>query len=127
VILFDNIVQVGASAQGPRRTATNIQPEIHSTDTHRANEINFALLHLFGYQFAPRYKDLFDKVRTCLCGFKHPNQYGDAILMPVRKAQKELIINEWDNVQRIIVSLALKATTQRDVLQLCSRAEDRGR
>ena len=42
---------------------TDIQPEIHSTDTHGANEINFALLHLFGYQFAPRYKDLFDRVR----------------------------------------------------------------
>jgi len=99
---------------------TNIQPEIHSTDTHGANEINFALLHLFGYQFAPRYKDLFDKVRTCLCGFKHPSQYGDAILMPVRKAQKELIINEWDNVQRIIVSLALKATTQSTIVSKLS-------
>ena len=85
-----------------------------------ANEINFALLHLFGYQFAPRYKDLFDKVRTCLCGFKHPSQYGDAILMPVRKAQKELIINEWDNVQRIIVSLALKAKTQSTIVSKLS-------
>jgi TnpA family transposase len=34
----------------------------------------------------------------------------------VRKAQKELIINEWDNVQRIIVSLALKATTQSTIV-----------
>jgi hypothetical protein len=29
---------------------TDIQPEIHSTDTHGANEVNFALLHLFGYR-----------------------------------------------------------------------------
>ncbi len=28
---------------------TDIQPEIHSTDTHGTNEINFAVLHLFGY------------------------------------------------------------------------------
>ena len=35
---------------------TDIQPEIHSTDTHGTNEVNFALLHLFGYQFAPRYR-----------------------------------------------------------------------
>ena len=33
--------------------STDIQPEIHSTDTHGANEVNFALLHVFGYQFAP--------------------------------------------------------------------------
>jgi TnpA family transposase len=40
--------------------------------------------------------------------------------MPVRKAQKELIINEWDNVQRIIVSLALKATTQSTIVSKLS-------
>lgn len=49
--------------------STEIQPEIHSTDTHGTNEVNFALLHMFGYQFAPRYKDLCDKVRTSLTGF----------------------------------------------------------
>src|SRR5208337_2861000 len=70
---------------------------------------------------------LFDKVRTCLCGFKHPSQYGDAILMPVRKAQKELIINEWDNVQRIIVSLALKATTQSTIVSKLSAYARNGR
>jgi TnpA family transposase len=90
---------------------TDIQPEIHSTDTHGTNEVNFALLHLFGYQFAPRYKDLVDKVGTCLCGFKHPSQYRRCDHHAHAKAQKKLIINEWDNVQRISVSLALKATT----------------
>jgi TnpA family transposase len=34
--------------------------------------------------------------------------------------QKELIINEWDNVQRIIVSLALKATTQSTIVSKLS-------
>ena len=40
--------------------------------------------------------------------------------MPVRKAQKELIISEWDNVQRIIASLALKATTQSTIVSKLS-------
>ena len=31
---------------------TNVQPIIHSTDTHGSNPVNFALLHFFGYQFA---------------------------------------------------------------------------
>jgi hypothetical protein len=43
---------------------TEVQPTIHSTDTHGSNPVNFALLHFFGYQFAPRYKDLYDRVRT---------------------------------------------------------------
>jgi len=74
--------------------------------------VNFALLHIFGYQFAPRYKNLFDKVRTSLYGFKHPSQYSDMLLKPIRKANKQLIIDEWPNMQRIFLSLALKTTTQ---------------
>lgn len=36
---------------------TEVQPARYSTDTHGTNHVNFALLHIFGYQFAPRYKD----------------------------------------------------------------------
>ena len=91
---------------------TDIQPQIHSTDTHGTNEINFALLHLFGYQFAPRYRDLPDKVRQSLYGFKHPSQYEGCLLKPIRKLNTQLILDEWENIQRIAVSLALKTTTQ---------------
>ena len=91
---------------------SQVQPDIHSTDTHGANEVNFAILHLFGYQFAPRYKDLADKVSTSLYGFKHPSQYSEGIIKPIRKINPVHIIEEWDQVQRIMVSLALKTTTQ---------------
>ena len=87
---------------------TDIEPEIHSTDTHGTNEVNFALLHVFGYQFAPRYKDLCDKIRTSLTGFRHPSRYGDAILRPARKIREKDIIREWDECRRIFVSLARK-------------------
>jgi TnpA family transposase len=92
---------------------TDIQPEVHSTDTHGTNEVNFALLHVFGYQFAPRYRDIYEKVSTALYGFKHPSQYDESwILKPVRKLNPQLVIEEWENIQRILVSLALKTTTQ---------------
>jgi TnpA family transposase len=91
---------------------SEVQPEVHSTDTHGTNEVNFAILHLFGYQFAPRYKDIFGRVTTSLYGFKHPRRYQSGLLKPVRKISKKLIIEEWENIQRIIVSLALKTTTQ---------------
>lgn len=100
--------------------STDIQPERHSTDTHGANEVNFALLHLFGYQFAPRYKDLYDKVRTSLTGFQHPSHYGDAILKPTRKIRQDDIIREWDECRRIFVSLALKETTQSTIVRKLS-------
>ncbi len=91
---------------------TDIHPQVHSTDTHGTNQVNFALLHLFGYQFAPRYKGIQEKLRTSLYGFEHPNQYGDVLLKPVRKLNTDLIVEEWENLQRIFVSLALKTTTQ---------------
>jgi TnpA family transposase len=91
---------------------TDIQPDVHSTDTHGTNEVNFALLHVFGYQFAPRYRDIYDTVRTSLYGFQHPSHYGEMLLKPMRKVNTRLIVEEWEQMQRIFVSLALKTTTQ---------------
>ena len=91
---------------------TDIQPEIHSTDTHGTNQVNFALLHIFGYDFAPRYKDIYDTVTKSLYGFQHPSRYENLPLKPIRKINTGLIISEWENIQRIILSLSLKATTQ---------------
>lgn len=91
---------------------TSVQPEVHSTDTHGTNQVNFALLHIFGYQFAPRYKDIYDTVTKSLYGFRHPSRYGKLPLKPIRKINTRLIIGEWENITRIILSLAFKATTQ---------------
>ena len=92
---------------------TDIQPAVHSTDSHGANEVNFGILNFFGYQFAPRYRDLYDKVGQGLYGFLHPSQYDlDWLLRPIRKINEKLIIEEWENIRRIILSLALKTTTQ---------------
>jgi TnpA family transposase len=91
---------------------TDVQPEVHSTDTHGTNEVNFAILHWFGYQFAPRYHDLPDKVSNSLYGFQHPSQYADFLLKPIRKINTSLILAEEENIQRIMLSLALKTTTQ---------------
>lgn len=91
---------------------SEVQPEVHSTDSHGTNEVNFAILHLFGYQFAPRYRDIYGKIKTSLYGFRHPIRYKGNLLVPVRKINKKLIMEEWEGIQRIMVSLALKTTTQ---------------
>ena len=44
---------------------------------------------------------------NALYGFKHPSQYEeDMVLKPIRKINTALIIEEWENIQRIMVSLA---------------------
>lgn len=99
---------------------TNIKPTIHSTDTHETNEVNFAILDLFGYQFAPRYKDIQATIFRNLYGFQHPNHYEELLIKPVRKINTDLIVKEWDNIKRIMVSLALKTTTQNVIVRKLS-------
>lgn len=90
---------------------SDIKPERHSTDTHGTNQVNFFILHTFGYQFAPRYRDLQKKMDT-LVGFKTPSDYGEFLITPSRKIYEELIEKEWPNIQRIMASLAQKDVTQ---------------
>ncbi len=92
--------------------STDIISSLHSTDTHGTNEINFGLLHLSGYQFAPRYRDFKQRVKTGLYSMRHPNHYRGQPLKPVRKLNEALIVSEWPNVEHILLSLLLKSTTQ---------------
>jgi hypothetical protein len=102
---------------------TDIKPDIHSTDTHGANKVNFFILNFLGYQFAPRYKNTYDKLGKSLYGFKNLSHYSDLIIKPVRKINSNLIVEEWDNIQRIILSLALKTTTQSNIIEKLSSYE----
>ncbi len=91
---------------------TDIKPTIHSTDTHGTNQVNFAILAMFGYQFAPRYKDIRENTDN-LVGFKSPGEYNKTFLLkPISKANTRLIIEEKDNILHIFASLALKVTSQ---------------
>ena len=92
--------------------SNDIRPDIHSTDTHGTNNINFAILHVFNYKFAPRYKNFYAKFTDSLVGFKYLQEYKDLKLKPKRKINTKLILEEWDNIQKIILSLGVKKTTQ---------------
>lgn len=95
---------------------SDIKPERHSTDTHGTNQVNFWILHAFGYSFAPRYRNLHNKMDT-LVGFKSPSEYGDFLIKPSRKVLEELIEKEWPNIQRIMASLAQKDVTQATIVR----------
>jgi TnpA family transposase len=95
---------------------SDIKPERHSTDTHGTNQVNFWILHVFGYRFAPRYRDLHKKIDG-LVGSKHPHHYRDCLIKPSRKAYNTLIEKEWPNIQRIMASLAQKDVTQATIVR----------
>ena len=52
---------------------SDLRPDQHSTDTHGTNQINFFLLHAYGYRFAPRYRDVRSRTDS-LVGFNSPAQ-----------------------------------------------------
>ncbi|MDD3581327.1 MAG: Tn3 family transposase, partial [Desulfobacca sp.] len=98
---------------------TDIKPERHSTDTHGTNQVNFWLLHVFDYRFAPRYRKLHKKIDT-LVGFQHPKNYSEYLIKPARKVLETLIVEEWPNIQRIMASLAQKEVTQATIVRKLS-------
>ena len=97
-----------------------IKPTRHSTDTHGTNQVNFWILHAFGYSFAPRYKTL-QKKTASLVGFSLPSQYpANMLIRPANKVNEDLIVSEWPNIQRIMASLAQKDTTQTTIVRKLS-------
>ncbi len=105
---------------------SDIQSDRHSVDTHGTNNVNFLALHAFGYEFAPRYKDIKGKSET-IYGFKTPKYYEGFLIKPARKINDRLITKEWPNVQRILVSLGLKTTTQSIIIGKLSSYERKNR
>ena len=98
---------------------TKVRSKVHSTDMHGINQVNFAILDFFDYQFAPRFTQIGSEL-TKLYGFQPTGKYDKYILRPSHKTNKKLIIEEWDNIQRIIASLALKTTTQSTIIRKLS-------
>lgn len=87
---------------------------------HSINRVNFALMHMFGYRFMPRFTKLGDKSDKNLVCFDNVSDYEQHIIKPSKQADKQLIIKEWDNVLRILASLALKKTTQSQIVRKLS-------
>ena len=95
------------------------RPNIHTTDSHGTNGINFALLYLFDYVFAPRYRNLPEEARNIYC-FGDIDRYENEILRPKGKIDRVLIEEEWGNILRIAVSLATKTTSQSTIVRKLS-------
>ncbi len=80
---------------------SEIRPDVLSTDTHGVNHVNFALLDLFGYTFAPRYAQ-FGKVIEEMFRVSE-NKDQDVTLSLKKPIKTDLIIEHWDTIQRIAI------------------------
>ena len=89
---------------------SEIKPAVLSTDTHGVNHVNFALLDLFGYSFAPRYAQVGRVINEMFTVAE--DDAGKVNLSLRTPINTKCIARHWDTVQRIVVSLKERKTTQ---------------
>ena len=93
--------------------SSDIHPGSLATDNHGTNSVNFAILDIFGYQFAPRYakfKKIFEELFEVTLG----EDLELALKTPINT---KLIEQEWERIQHIKCSLSRKATNQSTVIK----------
>ena len=96
-----------------------VKSTIHSTDTHGFSEIIFGVTHLLSYTFAPRIKGFKKSVLYSPLGRSVYTAQGFSIF-PDRVINEELILSQWDNILRLIATIALRETTASQIFKRLS-------
>lgn len=100
--------------------SSNLKVSVVSGDMHSINRVNFALMSLFGYDFMPRFTQINTKADKNLIAFGDLSKYQHHLIKPSKQVDKQLIIDEWDNILRILASLAKKQTSQSTIIRKLS-------
>lgn len=102
---------------------SDIKAKSISTDTHGVNNVNFALLDLFGYQFAPRYAR-FKRIFEDLFNVEFDKELTISLKKPIKN---KLIMDEWPNIQHIACSLSRKTADQSTIIKKLSNRKRHSR
>lgn len=103
-----------------KNNTSDVEIKSVSGDMHSINKVNFALLHMFGYRFMPRFTKLDQKAANNLVSFDKIDKYDKHLIKPSKQVNKALILRESDNILRILVTLALKENTQSNIIRKLS-------
>jgi TnpA family transposase len=93
-----------------------IKADTHSTDTHGSSDIIFGMMYFLDIFNAPRLMDLPDRVLYSFEPFKKYAQLNYKLL-PTKYLDKDEIIDSWDDILRLMVSLKLGKTTAYQVFK----------
>lgn len=96
-----------------------VKSTIHSTDTHGFSEIVFGVTHLLGYTFAPRIKNFKKSVLYSPLA-RSVYQSQGFYIFPDRIINEELILSQWDNILRLVATVALRETTSSQIFKRLS-------
>ena len=90
---------------------SDIRPTTITGDMHSINMANFAILHWFGMNLAPRFTNLQAQLKHL---YRGPGQdgYTDFLIQPVGEIDRHLIAAEKNNLDHIAATLGLKEMSQ---------------
>ena len=90
---------------------SDIRPTTITGDMHSINMANFAILHWFGMNLAPRFTNLHAQLKHL---YRGPDQesYADFLIQPVGQIDRHLIADEKSNLDHIAATLGLKEMSQ---------------
>ncbi len=102
------------------RNTSDIVPTVITGDMHSVNKANFAILHGFGPRFEPRFTNLDKQLKDLACA-DDPALYENCLVRPVGCIDRQIIVDEKANIDRIFATLALKELTQSTLIRkLCT-------
>ena len=102
------------------RNTSDIVPAVITGDMHSVNKANSAILYCFGRRFEPRFTDLDERLKDLYCA-DDPALYENCLVRPVGQIDRQAIIDEKANIDRIIATLGLKDMTQGTLIRkLCT-------
>lgn len=105
---------------------SNIKPTVHSTDTHGLTDVNFVLMALSGFDFAPKIANTQDKLSKIVSTKPISTYPENWVIKPEITINKELILSEKKNIIRVIASLASKTGTVSIIVKkLCNSKKKR--
>ena len=100
---------------------SEIAPTAITGDMHSVNRANFAILHWFGLNLAPRCTHLQAQRKHLYCG-RDVAEYRDCVIQPTGRIDHQLIAAEKANIDRVVATLGLKEMSQSILVRkLCTR------
>ena len=93
-----------------------VKSGIHSTDAFGFSELAFGVSHLLGFSYAPRFKNLKRQRLYIFKGRKGVDRSAGKI-KPAGYADDEVVVEQWDDILRLIATIKLKEVTASDLFR----------
>ena len=93
-----------------------VKSDIHSTDAFGFSELVFGVSHQLGFSYAPRFKQL-ARQRLYIFASRRGMDRSAWKIRPTAYSDTALILQQWDEILRLITTIKLKEVTASDLFR----------